>query len=128
MIEIVVVSSVIIVISYSIMMFKSRYSKLMIGHGLLLDILFGVLVTGAAMITGSLTGMLVSVFSGLLITLALTSAKACMPYQRIERVRKANGKLSLFKWHIVNYEPCGFKEAFSSSVSNRTDTMKTVNV
>lgn len=97
MITVVVVSSILIVITYVSIASRLNILQLCIGHNATVDILFTVLVSGAALMTGSLTGLLMAVVTGFFITVTLVGMRKYFPYQRI--VRK-----SRFKFGIQSFE------------------------
>ena len=136
MITIVVVTSTLICFTYISLFSWFGMLKLVIGHTAFVDVVFMMLVSGAAVITGSLTGMLVSVVTGFFLTCALISMRKYMPYSRIQRRKKPDNKgYYLFKWNIVTYEAdnvfslknelTGFKNKCLSLV--RKNNIKTVN-
>ena len=136
MITIVVVTSTLIVFTYISLFSRFGMLKLVIGHNAFVDVVFMMLVSGAAVITGSLTGMLVSVVTGFFLTCALISMRKYMPYSRIQRRKKPDNKgYYLFKWNIVTYEAdnvfslkdelTGFKNKCLNLV--RKNNVKTVN-
>ena len=140
MITIVVVTSTLIVFTYISLFSRFGMLKLVIGHNAFVDVVFMMLVSGAAVVTGSLTGMLVSVVTGFFLTCSLISMRKYMPYSRIQRRKKPDDKgYYLFKWNIVTYEAenvfslkdelTGFKNKCLNVVrKNNIKSVKTVDV
>lgn len=136
MITIVVVTSTLIVFTYVSLAHRFNILGLVIGHNAFVDVVFMMLVSGAAVITGSLTGMLVSVVTGFFLTCTLITMRKYMPYKRIQRCKKINGKgYHLFKWQVVSYDAeniWSLKEQMSN-VKNKClsvvgkNTVKTIN-
>lgn len=88
------------------------------GYSVIVDVLFTVLVIGLSASTGTLTAMLISAFTGVMLSVSLILLKHYTGYTRIERVSG-----SWFKFKTVNYSPKGKLPDWLSWVHNFLPTV-----
>lgn len=83
----------------------NKMFSIMRGHDVLTDVIYVTAFTGVAVASGTLTGVMISVVTGLFVSITLIASKRYMGYTRFTRSVKANGKKSLFKWELKNFPP-----------------------
>jgi hypothetical protein len=105
MITVIVISAVSCFVMFSMVArIHTKMFSIMRGHDVLTDVIYTLAFTGLAVAGGSLTGLMISVVTGLFISLTLITTKRYMGYTRIvRRVNELTGKKYWFKWDLKSY-------------------------
>lgn len=98
--------------------FSKRSLYLMNGYSAFVDLLFTIFVIGISATTATTTALLISAFTGVILSVALILLRRYLGYTKIERV---NG--SWFKYKFVNYAPTSKLPFWLSKVENLLPTV-----
>ena len=98
--------------------FSKRSLYLMNGYSAFVDLLFTIFVIGISATTATTTALLISAFTGVILSVSLILLRRYLGYTKIERV---NG--SWFKYKFVNYAPTFKLPSWLSKVENLLPTV-----
>lgn len=98
--------------------FSKRSLYLMNGYSAFVDLLFTIFVIGISATTATTTALLISAFTGVILSVSLILLRRYLGYTKIERV---NG--SWFKYKFVNYAPTFKLPSWLSKVENFLPTV-----
>lgn len=91
------------------------------GYNAIVDLLFTLLIIGMAAATGTTTGLLVSAFTGVFLTIGLIFMKKYLGYVKLQRV-----KGTLFKFKTVAHKPTHKLPEFLSKLQQFLPTVDKV--
>ena len=98
--------------------FSKRSLYLMNGYSAFVDLLFTLFVIGISATTATTTALLISAFTGVILSVSLILLRRYLGYTKIERV---NG--SWFKYKFVNYAPTSKLPSWLAKVENLLPTV-----